>query len=259
MSQSTLPAVDLDGRVALVAGGGRGIGRAVADGLCSAGAEVMVADRGPGDLERTAARLPVATFECDFADAVQVVELFAAVRERLGRLDVLVCAQGLHPGSRELLDIPFDEYRQTQANNLDATFLCVQQAARAMAAGQAGGRIVVVTAMNALASRRGAADYDASQAGLHGLVKAAAIELAPERITVNAIVPGWVRTEVSEEELESIGDTSPNPSGIVGEPEDVARAALWLIDPDNAYVTGSAVVVDGGQTAMLSLPWREGR
>ena len=97
-----------------------------------------------------------------------------------------------------------------------------------MASGQEGGRIVVVVGTGALASHGGTAAHDAAQAGLGGLVRAAAVDLASERVTVNAIVHGGG-----------------------GEPEDVARAALWLIDPDNSFVTGSAVVVDGGQTAML--------
>jgi NAD(P)-dependent dehydrogenase (short-subunit alcohol dehydrogenase family) len=82
-----------------------------------------------------------------------------------------------------------------------------------------------------------------------------AVELAPHGITVNAIAPGWVRTPMSTEELEHLSDKVLNPSRRVGEPVDIARAAIWLADPANGYVTGSVVVVDGGQTAMLPLPW----
>jgi NAD(P)-dependent dehydrogenase (short-subunit alcohol dehydrogenase family) len=246
-----LPAVDLAGRVALVAGGARAVGAAIAERLGSAGAEVMVAGGDADDLERMEARSSFATFECDFADPVRVTEMFAALRNRHGRLDVLVCAQRLRPPARPLLEISFEQYRRTIATNLDASFLCIQQGARQMVEAGSGGRIVLVSSTNALAPRRGAADYDVSQAALHGLVKAAAVELAPERITVNAIVAGAVRTEVPEAELEAIAASPPNPSGMVGEPDDVARAALWLVDPDNSFVTGSLVVVDGGETAVL--------
>ena len=246
-----LPAVDLQGRVGLVAGGAHGIGAAIAESLGSAGAEVMVADADREDLERMEARSSFATFECDFANPVRVVELFGAVKERFGRLDVLVCAQRRRPPARPLLEISFDEYRRTLATNLDASFLCVQQAARQMVDAGAGGRIVLVSSTNAVAARRGEADHEVSQAALRGLVKAAAVELAGARITVNAIVPGAVRTDAPDAELESIAASPLNPSGMVGEPADVARAALWLVDPDNAYVTGSLVVVDGGQTSVL--------
>jgi NAD(P)-dependent dehydrogenase (short-subunit alcohol dehydrogenase family) len=231
---SPLPTVDLQGRVALVLGGADGVGAAIADSLGSAGAEVMVADSDPDELRRVEARLSVATIECDFAAMDPAATPVAATIDRLGRLDVLVCAQGRAPRPQALLDVSFEDYRRERASALDSTFLCVQAAGRAMASGQEGGRMVVVVGTGALASPGGTAAHDAAQAGLRGLVRAVAVELASQRVTVNAIVHGGG-----------------------GEPEDVARAALWLIDPDNSFVTGSAVVVDGGQTAMLSAPWGE--
>ena len=120
-----------------------------------------------------------------------------------------------------------------------------------------GGRVVLISSMNALQSQVGAADYDASKAGMHGLMRAMAVELAPKGITVNAIAPGWIRTEMSAPELEHLRDRVLNPSRRVGTPADIARASLWLVDPANQYVTGTTVVVDGGQTAMLPNPWTE--
>lgn len=228
---SPLPTVDLQGRVALVLGGAGGVGAAIADSIGSAGAEVMVADSDPDELRRVEARLSVATIECDFAAMDPSATPVAAAIDRFSRLDVLVCAQGRPAHPQALLDVSFEDYRRGRASDLDSTFLCVQAAARAMASCQEGGRIVVVVGTGALASQGGTAAYDAAQAGQRGLVRAAAIELAPQRVTVNAIV-----------------------FGEGGEPADAARAALWLIDPDNSFVTGSAVVVDGGQTAMLSAP-----
>ncbi|MBS1887446.1 MAG: SDR family oxidoreductase [Actinobacteria bacterium] len=248
-----LPPIDLSGRVALVLGADE-VGEAIAGGLGSGGAEVAVAATGTERLARLEARLGVTTFACDFADPVQIGELFASVRERFGRLDVLVCAQSRRPEPRSLLEVGFQDYRATVAHDLDATFLCVQKAAQIMVAGGAGGRIVVVAPLHALAAHRGDAAADIAQAGLRGLIKAAAVDLGPRRITVNGILLGPLRTDLPDERLDAAGETALNPAGLVGEPADAARATLWLADPENAFVTGSLVAVDGAQTALLPLP-----
>lgn len=236
-----LPGVDLAGRVALVAGGARGLGAAIAEELGTAGAEVMVADGDREELERVELRSAFATVECDFASPVGVVEAFAALKERFGRLDVLVCAQRRRPQGRPLLELSFDDYRRTVAAELDASFLCVQQAARLMAEDGRGGRIVLVG--GAGAAPRPRADHAIAQAGLRGLVEAAAAELAGERITVNGVVPGAIRGDLLDEELEAAAEQAGNPGGMLGEPADVARAVLWLVDPDNSYVNGTLVTV----------------
>lgn len=228
-----LPGVDLQGRVALVAGGARGLGAEIAEWLGSAGAEVMVADDDRDELERVEMRSAFATFQCDFASPVGVVEAFAALKERFGRLDVLVCAQRRRLPARALLELSFDEYRRTLATDLDASFLCVQQAARLMSEGGAGGRIVLIGTREVPGGSRGA-DHRVAQAGLRGLVEAAAAELAPLRITVNGVLPGAIRGDLPDEELAG---------GMIGEPGDVARAVLWLVDPDNSYVNGTLVTV----------------
>jgi NAD(P)-dependent dehydrogenase (short-subunit alcohol dehydrogenase family) len=245
---SQLPTVDLQGRVALVLGGGRGIGRASADVLAAAGAAVVVADSDPDDLARVEARLSVATVESDFSAPGSSAAAVAAAVERFGRLDILICAQTYQPGS----DDSFDEYRRVQAVNLDSSFLCIQDAAGAMASGGAGGRIVILVRSRTSARGPGSAAYDASQAGLRELVRSAALEHAPSRITVNGVVCGWIRGEAGDD-----GETVKSPTGLVGEPEDAARAVLWFVDPDNSFVTGTAVFVDGGQAAMGPQTWAE--
>jgi NAD(P)-dependent dehydrogenase (short-subunit alcohol dehydrogenase family) len=251
--------IDLEGRVALVTGGARGIGFAIAERLLGAGAQVALAARTQRDLDAARRRLGderrVSAHACDVADPAQVAGLIDAVTARFGRLDVLVCSHGVYAGTRSFLEISLEEYDRTMNVNTRGTFLCAQAAARAMLAAGGGGRIVLISSMNAIASQHGAADYDTSKAALHGMTRALAIELAPHRITVNAIAPGWVRTEMSADELEHLADQVLNPSRTVGAPADIARAALWLADPENGYVTGATVAVDGGQTAMLALPW----
>jgi 3-oxoacyl-[acyl-carrier protein] reductase len=183
---------DLEGLVALVTGGGRGMGRAIACRLAAHGAQVVAAARTGTELAETS-RLSgrIIGLTCDVSDAAAVASLFSEVDERYGRLDLLICSHGIYPGVRALTDIPLDEYQRTIGINFTGTFLCAQHAARAMLAGGAGGSIVAISSMNALASQYGAADYDASKAAVHGLVRACAVELAPSGISVNVIAPGW--------------------------------------------------------------------
>jgi sorbose reductase len=251
--------IDLEGRVALITGGARGIGFGIAQRLFDAGARVALAARTASDLERAHERLgggdAVGIHQCDVSAPATAAELVRAVTDSFGRIDVLVCSHGVYLGTRSLLEITPEQYEQTMAINVGGTFFCAQAAARAMIDQGDGGRVILISSMNAIASLDGAVDYDTSKAAMHGLTRAMAIELARHGITVNAIAPGWVRTEMSIEELEHLSGMAMNPSAKVAEPADIARAALWLADPENGFVTGSVVVVDGGQTAMLPLPW----
>jgi 3-oxoacyl-[acyl-carrier protein] reductase len=238
--------VDLEGSVALVTGGTGAVGAAVADLLGSAGAEVAIAGEPGAELERMEIRLGLATFECGFSDPTELAAVFGAVGERFGRLDLLVCAHGSQPPPRPLLEIPFEDYRRTLAVNLDSTFLAIQQAGRAMIAGSRGGRIVIVGSTDGAA---GGADYEASQAALRGLIGGASADLAEHDVTVNAILHGPLRPEADDDEYVDPAERPRDAGGPLGEPADVARAALWLVDPDNSYVTGSVVTVDGGRSS----------
>jgi NAD(P)-dependent dehydrogenase (short-subunit alcohol dehydrogenase family) len=253
--------VDLAGQVAVVTGGARGIGLGVAEAFVGAGAVVAVASRTERDLDIAVRHLGagqnVSAHVCDVANEADVSELIRDVVELHGRLDILVCSHGVYAGVRALTEITVEEFDHTIGVNLRGTFLAARAAVEHMIAQGVGGRVVLISSMNALASQVGAADYDASKAGMHGLMRAMAVELAPKRITVNAIAPGWIRTEMSAPELEQLRDRVLNPSRRVGAPADIARAGLWLVDPANQYVTGTTVVVDGGQTAMLAAPWTE--
>jgi NAD(P)-dependent dehydrogenase (short-subunit alcohol dehydrogenase family) len=251
--------------VALVCGAGE-VGEAIAGSLGSAGAEVAVADTnaarptpgaeptdtdtGVDRLNRIEARLGATTFDTDLADPVQIGELFVSLRERFGRLDVLVCTEGQRRDPRRLLDISFSDYRATVARAQDATFLCLQKAAQIMAAGE-GGRVIITTSLNVLESRRGAVAQEVAQSALRGLVKSAAVDLIPERITVNAILAGPLRSDVPADRYGSVGQGALNPAALIGDPSDIARAALWLADPENTFTTGTFLTTDGGQSALL--------
>jgi NAD(P)-dependent dehydrogenase (short-subunit alcohol dehydrogenase family) len=247
---SQLPPIDLTGRVALVCGAGE-VGEAIAGSLGSAGAEVAVAAPASEQLTRIEARLGATTFTTDLADPVQIGELFASLRERFGRLDVLVCTEGDRPEPQGLLDVSFSDYRATVARTQDSTFLCLQKAAALMVAGGSGGRVIITTSLNALESQRGDVAAEVAQAALRGLVKSAALDLTAERITVNAILAGPLRSEVPADRYDSVGDGALNPSAPIGDASDIARAALFLADPENAFTTGTLIPIDGGQSALL--------
>jgi len=248
---SQLPPIDLTGRVALVCGAGE-VGEAIASDLGSAGAEVAVAATGTDRLTRIEARLGATTFDTDLADPVQIGELFVTLKERFGRLDVLVCTEEDRPAPRSLLDLSFSDYRATIARTLDATFLCLQKAAHLMVSGGEGGRIIITTSLNALATQRGAVDQEVAQSALRGLVKSAALDLTAHRITVNGILFGPLRSEVPADRYDAVGSGALNPAAPIGDPADIARATLWLADPENTFTTGSLITVDGGQSALLS-------
>jgi 3-oxoacyl-[acyl-carrier protein] reductase len=251
---------ELDGQVAVVTGAGRGMGRAIALELARAGARVMAAARTESELEQTVAAADAGTVlaqRTDVANPEDVSTLMARAVDDLGTIDMLVCSHGIYQGGTGALDLALEQYERTMRVNVTGALLCAQHAGRAMRDAQRPGRIVFISSGNGQLSQAGAVDYDTSKAALNGLTRALAIELAPYDITVNAVAPGWIRTAMSEEELEHLERAGlvMNPLGQVGEPGDVARTVRWLVDPRTRFVTGSIVNVDGGQTAMLAKPW----
>lgn len=235
------------------------MGRAIAAALTAKGTHTVVASRTPEELaESVAAAGDLAdSFACDVAEPQQVDDLIRFVLDKHGRIDVLVCTHGTYQGGSTAYDLPLAQFDRTMAVNLRSCFYVAQQAAAAMRDRGEGGRIVFVSSMNGLASQTNALDYDVSKAALLGLTRALAVELAPQAITVNALAPGWVRTSMSEGELVHLEGAGlvMNPLRTVGTVEDIAGAAAWLTDPATNFVTGTTVTVDGGQTAMLPLPW----
>ena len=248
--------MDLSGKVALVTGAGRGIGRAIALRLAEAGAQVAVADL-DADLalavteEIRAAGRHAEAAPADVSAEADVKSLVRACVDKMGGLDVLVNNAGIFP-TCPVLEMETADFDRVLSVNLRGVFLCTREAAAAMVDQGRGGAIVNVTSIDALhPSMVGLAHYDASKHGMWGFTKNAALELAPHGIRVNALAPGGVLTE-GVQEMGAGSDeavaafASRVPLGRMGTPDDIARAALFLASGMSAYVTGSQLVVDGG-------------
>lgn len=247
--------MQLTNKVAVVTGGANGIGRATAKRYAREGAQVVVAD-----IEYETAQIVAEEIRKDGGQALAVAvdvrsrssvdDLFRGAVEAFGRVDILAAIAGISPEDK-FVDLPDDHWEQTLAVNLTGVFLCGQAAAKRMIAQGTGGRIVNMSSTNGLVGEEEYSAYDASKFGVVGLTMTMAIELAPHKITVNAVCPGFIRTRMSEDLIAdpvySANYLKKIPLGRFGEPEDVAGCFVFLASDDSSYVTGTTLVVDGGQ------------
>jgi len=242
-----------DQELAIVTGAAAGIGRAAALRLGADGYRVACLDIDEDGAGQAAAEIAkdggtAIAAGVDVSSADSVGAAFDRVQAELGTPDVLVsCAGILHISPA--LELAADDWKKTIDVNLTGTFLCDQAAARLMAAGGRGGRIVNIASVHSAAPGRGLSHYDASKGGIWMLTRNLALELAPHRITVNAIGPGLVVNTrlgggTSAEYLDSVVPAIP--LGRAGQPEDIAGAVAFLCSADASYVTGSMLFVDGG-------------
>jgi NAD(P)-dependent dehydrogenase (short-subunit alcohol dehydrogenase family) len=242
-----------DGQVAVVTGAGSGIGAAAADRFAAEGARVVYADRDTGRLGRITASDSVLPVAADVADPGSVEQLVAATLDRFGRVDVVVSNAGIWRGS-PFLDVTDEEWDEVLGVNLKGTFLVCRGFARAMAAAGTGGSIVVTASTNSFLAEPDSAPYNTSKGGVVMLVKSMAVDLAQARIRVNAVAPGTIRTNINAD-VQSLPDGgSPlyafPPARRWGDPVDLAGPIAFLASPDADYITGSVLVVDGGQISL---------
>ena len=241
----------LAGQVAIVTGGARGIGREIALVFAREGADVALFDVNPVQLEPTAQELRALGRRAegivvDVTDGKQVDDGVAKVLDKLGRIDILINNAGI---TKDGLLIRMDDAQWDRVLNINlkGTFLCTRAVAKHMLK-QRRGRIVSVASIVGLIGNPGQANYAASKAGIIGFTKAVAKELAGRSITCNAIAPGFIKTEMTDALPEQARQRLMEaiPMGTLGEPLDVAQAALFLVSDAARYITGQVLVVDGG-------------
>jgi len=244
--------MDLSGKIALVTGGSRGIGRAVCLKLAALGARVAVnyVSR-PDAADDTVAAIKAAggdafAIQFDIGDAAQVEEAFKKLLADCGRIDILVNNAGITRDGL-LLKMKEQDWDQVLNTNLKGAFCSIKAAYRPMMK-QRSGRIINITSVIGFSGNAGQANYAAAKAGLMGLTKSAARELASRGVTVNAVAPGYIVTDMTGELSEEVKNKvlSEIPMGLLGEPEDIAGAVAYLASDEARYVTGQVIHVNGG-------------
>ncbi|MDO4328393.1 MAG: 3-oxoacyl-[acyl-carrier-protein] reductase [Lachnospiraceae bacterium] len=242
----------LENQVALVTGASRGIGQAIAVALASQGATVIVNYNGSEERAKaTVAQIEAEggkaeAVRCNVADFTACGQMMADVIKHYGRLDILVNNAGITRDNL-LMKMSEEDFDAVLDTNLKGAFNCIKHVSRQMLK-QRSGRIISISSVSGVMGNAGQANYSASKAGIIGLTKAAARELASRGITVNAIAPGFIQTEMTQVLSDAVkaAATEQIPMKHFGETEDIAQTALFLASGNAKYITGQVICVDGG-------------
>ena len=248
---------DLSGKVAIITGGSRGIGLGIAEALAGAGATIVVAATNPDQSAEAVASLRAsgavaASVPTNVADADAALELVDETVRQFGRLDILVNNAGINIRKRPE-DYSVEEWHQVLAVNLDGPFFCSRAAYPAMKSG-GGGKIINIGSLMSIFAHEKAAAYGAAKGGLVQLTKALAVAWAQDGIQANAILPGWIDTELTagaRQQLPGLDEAvqARTPEGRWGVPQDLGGAAVFLASSASDFVTGTTLLVDGGFAA----------
>ena len=240
--------IDLSGRTALVTGSTRGIGRGIAETLASAGARVAVVGRDADRAGEVAAAIghDAAGFACDVGDVASVTAMVEGVEKAFGQVDILVNNAGL-TRDNILFRLKDDDWDAVLDANLRGAFVAIRSASRGMMK-RRWGRIINIASVVGITGNKGQANYAASKAGLIGLTKSVAKELASRNILINAVAPGFIETDMTAAMTTEARATLSGqiPLERLGTPSDVAGAVAFLASEYAAYITGQVLVVDGG-------------
>lgn len=242
----------LENKIAVVTGAGRGIGRGIALALAREGAMVVVNYNGSKERAEEVVRTieeaggKAAAIQCNISDFEAAKEFFANVVKEYGKIDILVNNAGITKDNL-MMKMSEEEFQSVIQTNLAGTFHGVKFVTRPMMK-QRQGRIINIASVSGVIGNMGQANYSASKAGVIGLTKAAAKELASRNITVNAVAPGFVATEMTDVLLDSVKEAAVAtiPLGRFGEVEDIAETVVFLASDKAKYITGQVICVDGG-------------
>lgn len=240
-------------KVVIVTGAANGIGRGVAHAYAEAGAKVILADVDMETGNSTAEEIrnrggEVLFVKTELKREQDVIRLIESTNSRFGKIDILINNAGKSV-FKSPYEITMEEWDDVIQTNLRSVFLCSREAAKYMRENEAGGAIVNIASTRALMSEPNSEAYAASKGGIVALTHALAASLSEDRITVNAISPGWIHNG-NESQLTAL-DHNQHLSKRVGKPSDIARACLYLTNPENDFVTGINLVVDGGMTRKM--------
>jgi NAD(P)-dependent dehydrogenase (short-subunit alcohol dehydrogenase family) len=250
----------LEHKVAIVTGGGRGIGKGIARRFAQEGATVVIAQRDPESAARTVAEFAAegntAFFvQTDVAIPEQITAMVNTCEERYGRVDVLVNNAGLTGVDKSIIDMSLDTWSHALATNLTSLFLCTQAVARVMVRTKTPGSIINIGSINSFRAQKQAIHYVATKGAVPLLTMAMAVDLAEHGIRVNAIAPGLISTErtapryLHQEAVDMVTRTVP--LGRTGTVEEVAALATFLASDECPYIQGETILIDGGFTAYL--------
>jgi len=250
----------LAGKVAVITGGGQGIGLGISQAMLAAGVSLIVAQRSPLPAELTSDD-KVQWIEVDLAQADSYADIANRVRQSHGKVDVLVNNAGFM-FEKTLDDMQLEDWNRMLAVNLTAPLFLSKLLLPLMRENQAGS-IINIGSIEGLAANPEHSAYCASKGGVHALTKAMAVDLGKDNIRVNAIAPGWIRSDLSDDYINAQPESEQawkdlykmHPLGRIGEPDDVGQLAVYLASDASRFLTGQVIVIDGGRTSKLPLPF----